>query len=276
MKEPTLSEKLRDARRLYGYYLLPILAIGSVLLLVFMVWVPQIKSITDSQKKLEEKTGTKDSLERKLTDLRNLDDAELTDMNYRIEYVLPSQKDPAWILAGISEIAADNKLAVSSIQTYPGPIATPSAATVSNLEFLKVIVNLTGPIEGIKNFVGTLSQSGRIYKVKELNIATGTRGQDINQPYSAEIDIKAFFQQYPEKIGKYEDPVPAISPSNKDVYKIISSDNFKIKGVNTPQSVQTVTPKVVEIPTPPTTVIITPQESTSSAQTATQSAQPTP
>ncbi len=248
---PAVTPKTKEKRTVYYYYLLPVLCLLLVTLLVVIVGIPEIQKIQTNIQDKQTKAELKEKLDKKIKQLDEIDMNDFNIKNDKLSYILPSEKDPGWIFAGISQVAADNGVTVTSIQTSPGPLSRNSIGEEKpTLDFVRVLVNVKGSLDGIKSMINTLANTGRLYKTKELTIQPPTED---DASYKGDLELKAYFQQFPAgSLVREGELVQGLTEQQKNIFNQI--EGFEIKGRIFPSDMpisQTVTEtKIVPSPTP--------------------------
>lgn len=244
---PAATPKTKEKAKTYYYYLLPVLCLLLVTLLVVIVGIPEIQKIQTNLQDKQTKAELKEKLDKKIKQLDEIDMSDFNTKNDKLSYILPSEKDPGWIFAGISQVAADNGVTVTSIQTSPGPLSRTSIGEEKpTLDFVRVLVNVKGSLDGIKSMVNTLANTGRLYKTKELTIQPPAVD---DASYKGDLELKAYFQQFPAgSLVREEDLVQGLTAQQKDIFNQI--EGFEIKGRIFPADMP-ITPTVTETKTVP-------------------------
>lgn len=249
MAHPPVTSKNKDKNKTYYHYLLPVLSILLVTLLVVIVGIPEVQKIQDDWINQQTKTALRDRLNKKIKQFEEINRSDFSTKNDKLSYILPSEKDPGWILSGITQVAADNKVAVTSIQTAPGPLSRSLGDVKPTLEFVRVLVNVQGSLDGIQSMVNTLANTGRLYKTKELSIEPP--GGDTTL-YKGDLELKAYFQQFSSgSLTQEGDPVEGLTPKQKAIFDQI--EGFEIKGrifPTTPVNPTVTETKTVPLPAP--------------------------
>ncbi|HKZ34788.1 MAG TPA: hypothetical protein VJ179_02915 [Patescibacteria group bacterium] len=223
-----ITEQAGSKIELYKYYVIPFIAIGCVALLFFFIVIPQMNTITDARKTLSEEKGKLLKLQTKVEDLKSIEkDREyLQEMRNTVNAAIPTMKDPALVISELTDLAFDSNTVITAVQMSPGPIATPSAATRSNMEFTRVAVVFEGLFTDIKTLLEKISQAAPLLGVTDVEV---TAEDDPTLPSTATIEMRAYYQSLPESLGEYEDPLPRLTEADVDVLKKVAT--YQLYGI---------------------------------------------
>lgn len=217
MAEPkTIAEQLR----IYRIYLAPALVGLVVFALLVVVVKPKILDILAVRSEISDLRVKLGNLTQKLATLENLDKKDLKERFLVTNEALPSEQDVAGFLAGMERLAAESGVLVEKVELSPETVASASASYFHSRAILK------GRLENIKDFLAKMSFSRRVLRVKTVSLSASS--QEIATPsmVMATLSINVFFEPLPAFLGEADEPLPALSQKDKEIFEEIANFSF--------------------------------------------------
>jgi len=187
------------------------LILGGALVILLMVLKPLITQVQEKraeQKSLTEKLKVLD-LKRKTLD--GIDEQLITDRVMKMEGVFPSGKPIIQLLSNLSLVAANNGLVFGGISLKPGVLGEEESD--SSLKDISFGFKLEGTFKQINDFMYDLENTAPLMKIDEVSLSVKTNPLDKEREIlvAAEVEVSAFYQAPPEKLGRISAPVSLLS-----------------------------------------------------------------
>jgi len=180
---------------------------------------PKVVDIFQMRKKINEEKKKLVKLTQKEAFLESLDEYELTSKTQFLLKILPTERDIVWPLATLKLLASELNLEVNSIQTDLNENKL-DARLFSNGFSLGII----GDKENIKEFLERIKTTYPLMKIENLSISLQSESR-----FGANLKIKVFFLDLPEKIGSTEDPLPLVASAEEKIYQKVSGFSSPLK-----------------------------------------------
>lgn len=192
--------------------LMPIMIIIGCLVLFLSFILPQIQelfSIRDQENALRAQIN---SLQTKYNVIQNLDDTSLED-NFRIaSKALPSYKDYAGIITGISKAAAKSGVSLSDFSFSVGDLSTKSAMLTAPPS-ISISLSLRGNLELTKTFIKNLSHQSPLSEIISV---------EANKSSSTLI-TNFYYKPFPPLKFSADIPIEPLSNPNNELIQTLSS-----------------------------------------------------
>lgn len=208
-------EEVKSYYNKYKIYVLPIGIICASIFALFQVLLPQILSLSESQRDMGERQLRVQKLKDSVTTIKSLSD-ETLDKNLDVATgALPTNKDILRIYSGLSSAAERAKVSVDrfafgGINVYQNP--QDKALDVQNI---LVTVTVKGDRDSLEGYINQLYKTFPLIEVRSANFLIKEEQLD--------LQIAFYFKPYNTEIiaGTYE--IRAFTPSELDVLKTVES-----------------------------------------------------
>ncbi len=197
--------------RLYIYPL--VVGLSTVFMIVFVIY-PQTAKLFDNQKVQEDLNNKSQFLEAKAATLEALDDS---DLSKKVGYVLsayPSEPDFVNILGILQNVANQNGFSISALSVNP------TTSTSGGSQKYSVKMDAVGSRNLLPRFITSIESSGRLVRVKGIDISPGKGGDSI----SVNLDIEVLYALIPSGLGGTADtPLPALSDKDEQLITTLAT-----------------------------------------------------
>ena len=216
---------MKDLTKL-KYYLKPILAAVSSLIILGVVIIPQIIAYFDVRNKISNVDLRVNSLQAKAAELEAIDEGVYQKNLDTVFNALPKEKEIPLTMVALQSIITESGLILESIKLIDTP-----AATNSNSYLLNLFV--VGQKESLKTFLLGLLQSPRVLKLESIDAQSVKGGAGLE----AEIQISAYFDPASSVTTNLDQPLPKLNAAEEELLnKIIS----QLSANNLPISVENI------------------------------------
>lgn len=197
----------------------------SVLIIVFVIAPTTISYLRDRSAEIAAKKQ-RDFYTQKLNQLSSFNSSQYQDNLEIALKSLPGNKDIPESLTYLLNQLAINQLRLDNVSISEGLNSSP-------VESFTMRADVTGDLEGLKNFLNSLQTVPRLMQVEGLSFATSGDGQVL-----ATITINAYYKKLPTSIPPISTKLPVISASDDKLLEQLKSALNKNPGVvvdpNTP------------------------------------------
>lgn len=215
--------KRDDLSRFYQkfkIYIFPlVVGFSSLIMIVFIIY-PQTLNLIDSQKQQEDLLTKSHFLEAKAATLENLDDSDLA---RKVSYVLnayPQEPDFVNALGILQTDANQNGFGISALTVTPG------SKTAGSSQNYTVKMDAIGSRNLLSRFITSIESSGRLIKVKSIEISPGRDTDSAN----ISLEVEVLYGSIPSGLGSGADsPLPVLSSKDEELITTLA-------GFSTPQS----------------------------------------
>jgi hypothetical protein len=128
---------------------------------------------------------------------------------------LPPEKDVPRLISTVDKVAGDSGVAVVSFSLAPGIVATQSG---QKEESFSLKYTLAGSWENLGNFFTKIDAVLPLLAVEKIKLANSA-GQ-----FQAEVDLKTFTLNLPEKLGPVDEPVMVLTKEEEK--SLVDLDKF--------------------------------------------------
>ncbi len=209
--------------------LVPILTV----LIIFIFTVTVFRNTLSNLLKLREENKNMNTklaaLIKKSQLLQSLDDLEISKKVERLEEVFPSDKPVLSLFASLNQLALEENVAFGGIKLNPGRLEkiqpslaqdeaknAAAAATVesSDLQELEISFSIKGQLEDIADFIRQLEKNSPLTQIESMSLSL--------DGLVASLEVKVFYQDFPENLGLVEKPVPVLTEKEKEILAAIA------------------------------------------------------
>lgn len=204
MKKEALSKFYLKFR----LYIFPVVvALSSLIMVVFIIY-PQTLKLIDNQKTQENLITKSQFLEVKAAALENLNDSDLTK---KVSYVLnayPQEPDFVNVLGILQTDANQNGFGISALTVNSG------SGSPSSSQKYTVKLDAIGPRNLLSRFITSIESSGRLIKVKSIEISPGRDTDSAN----ISLEVEVLYASIPSSLGSGTDsPLPVLSDKDEQL-----------------------------------------------------------
>jgi Tfp pilus assembly protein PilO len=192
----------------YQSLVMPIL----LLILISFSWrflVPrfnQARALYEGIQKDKQKIA---SLEAKVSELKSLNEFELSEKSEVLLSAIPSEKNVVGVMISIEKTAEENGVQIGSISVSPGEIATQSAKKVT-LEEMGFEMKIKGDIEKFIAYLKAVSETLPLMNVQNIKISLVD-----NRQANVGCVLKGYFAGLPVSLGRIDAPVAKLSSKDE-------------------------------------------------------------
>ncbi|MFH1840953.1 MAG: hypothetical protein ABH807_02255 [Candidatus Shapirobacteria bacterium] len=182
-------------------------------LLTFLVIKPKIAEIIATRQQIETNHQELALLTQKLELLKRLNDSDLKTKTEKAIRLLPSQSDPANLLAVFQFVAQENQVTLGEIKAVLGA-SSPAIVSAGKQAVSESTFNLfvEGGLTQVKNFIAAFASTPPLIKIE------ADLDQDLESKLTtANLIVTTYFLPLPEKIASVDDPLPQLTPSEEKV-----------------------------------------------------------
>ena len=209
------------------YLLLPILTIAVLLLLGKNFFLPSLNKAKAIRKDNQALIARKQRMDEKVTELGSLDKEALKKQVESLMEIVPTEKDPATLIAVLKKSAEEYNLDLGAFKLDPGEIGTAEAdlarvektdtkaekskkstkSLLYQVEEALLSLNIVGEEEDVLKWLSSLSQTAPLVKISSFHIVYANDSDKT----SLAINCQYFFNKLPEVLGAIDAPLPEIS-----------------------------------------------------------------
>lgn len=225
LEEIINQEKIREN-------LVPILTVMIIFFLTITVFRNTLSSLIKLQGNNKQLGERLTLLTKKSQLLQSLDEAEISSKVAKLEEVFPSDKPVLSLFASLNQLALEENVAFGGIELAPGRLqktktdrqnqttSNPAPAvgtSVGGLQEIDIGFTIEGPLEDIADFIRQLEKNSPLTQIETLSLSL--------DGLQASLQVKIFYQAFPESLGLIEKPVPVLSEKEKEILAAI--DDFR-------------------------------------------------
>lgn len=160
------------------------------------------------------------SLEAKVSELKTLNEFELSEKSEVLLSAIPSEKNVAGAMISIEKTAEENGVQIRSISVSPGEIATQSAKKIT-LEEMGFEMKIKGDIERFIAYLKAVSETLPLINVQNIKI-----GLVDNRQAEVSCVLIGYYAGLPVSLGRIDAPVAKLSA--KDVTLLEQIRQFRV------------------------------------------------
>lgn len=185
--------------------LLFILLVAGLSIFTWVFIWPKASQVLMARKNLDQETVRLERLRVKVSDLKSLNEFELSQRAELVLKAVPAGKKFLEVLVNFNKLANNQGVVVESFRVLPGELA----ATQSGK--LTFTVSLLGSQEGVKNFLAEAEKSLPLVDIKKVKITTE---KDV---FQAELNFENYFFSLPATLGKLDSTLPKLTADEEKV-----------------------------------------------------------
>lgn len=191
----------------YRLYLFPaIVALSSLILIIFVIYPQAVKLITNQQVEGEILSKSK-LLETKAQALDSLDQADLEKkVNFALSF-LPADKDFVSALGLLQDLTLKSGFSTTSISLGSG-----SSKNV-NAQSYNLKLEILGPVTLLPILISNIENSSRLMRVSSLDISA----KGASQAVTISLDIDVLYLSAPTDFGSIDSPLPSLSEKDDEI-----------------------------------------------------------
>ncbi len=203
------------------WFTLVSIEIAFVVMLAFLVIVPQFNAINEARDNLAAQQALLDNLKNKSDLLTNFT-FQFAQKDELIRQVLPPTKDVGIMLASIRQIAQGSGVETTGYSLTPGELVDTAVSPnppANSIPSVVVEMTINGTPLSIQKFLSSINQSLPLKSIENLQVVrnvVATRA-DITQILETKLTMKVYFLPTPS----IKDPSPQLSPIDKDQAKVL-------------------------------------------------------
>lgn len=184
--------------------------IASVVILVLVV-IPQLLTYLNIRSQISDIINRSGKLEAKAQSLEAIDE-NVSEENLKLVFaVLPSDRNVPSAVTVLQSLIARSGLTLKST-SYS------SAARGSSKDSFQLNVTVTGQISGVRSFLISLKDSGRVFQVESISVRFQKSGSQVE----AEIPITVFYSASLGKAGALDTEPPKLNDKEEKLLMDLS------------------------------------------------------
>lgn len=209
-------------------YIVPLLVVVSVLLLIPLVFLPQVQRIRDKNLEVQSAGRRLKVLNTKIEDLNQIDEVVETEKLVEMEKVIPSDKQLASLVVGVRGLASGSNLSVTGMELSPGRVSTQSAtlsaskrtkSELSQKEGTGLTFSLSLKGKKLQNFLKFFSN---IEKAKRLlGIESVQLSKEDKDMYKFDFEVAAPFREIKSSGDAIASPLPEFTSQHQSIYDFV-------------------------------------------------------
>ncbi len=207
------------------YYLKPILAAFSSLVILGVVIVPQIFAYFDVKDKISGVQSRTNNIQAKASELETVDTDLYRQNLEKVFTALPKEKEVPLAMVSLQNIITESGLILDSIKLIDTPVAVNANSYMLNLF-------VVGQKESLKVFLLGLLQSPRLLKLESIDAQSVKGGAGLE----AEIQVSVYFDPASTITTNIDQPLPKLSAGEEELLNRIisqlSANNLPISAEN--------------------------------------------
>lgn len=217
MLEQDLSLKTQFAQlKQYIPLVFPVIALGTVVLLLVKILLPETLSVKEKFEKIDEDKVKIFELEKKLAILNEFEKETLVDLISKSQILIPTSEDLASLLINLSSLAEKSGVNISNFDF--------EAVNLGSGGGVKFKITLVGGEEQLFNFFRLMEDpTKRILSIEEISLSV--KGKQAFQEvgiYNVDLDILAPYSSFPQNVGGVKEAIPELSDSQREIIEQIS------------------------------------------------------
>lgn len=167
-------------------------------------------------------------LRKKSETLSSFDEISLIDQVNKLNYILPSEKSVAGLMASLDLVSQEASVSIKKITFSPGNVS--SDKTKVNKENFDVSLEIQGKTEQIKNFLVKLKDSLMAFNVKGIKILK-TKAQEGSGFARADLILTVYYKTVTQKLGEITKPVTLLTKEEEKL--LLKMENISLPSVET-------------------------------------------
>ncbi len=200
----------------YRTFILPTAAILVSLIIVVVVMIPQLLLTLGVYKDIDAVKNKNLILDEKIKALQQLNtEEEKKNINIALS-ALPQDPNVPGAISQILLLLNNNRLTLDGV-SFSVPQTTSSKSLTAQSYNIKV--DLSGSIDGFKNFISQTKDAQRIIRINALETISGQDPSKIQ----ATVTVSTYYASLPTTIDDIEKPIQVLSQKEKDLLIKISS-----------------------------------------------------
>lgn len=191
----------------YRLFIFPaIVALSSLILIIFVIYPQAVKLITNN--KIEgEIINKSDLLSSKTQALESLDPADLkTKVDYLL-YSYPTDKDFVSAMALLQNLTQSAGFNVVSMS-----LGSSSQAAATDQSY-SLKLDILGSTTQLPILLSSIESSARLMRVSNVEVVTGKDAQGV----SISLNVDVLYSAAPKEFGSIDSPLPALSDKDEEI-----------------------------------------------------------
>lgn len=187
----------------YQIFIWPLLGTAISVSLLVLVILPQLFKVIETNTKIEDTSTKIIALNKKVTDLKQINLTEYKNNFDKLNIVLPAEADITSAIGQVQSLTAN-----SHIQMTGFSIALPNKDIAA--ESFSIKLEFAGDFSSINNFIAQVKSAPRLMTISRIDL-TSTR----DGGFDVITDLQTYFSQQKAALSAIEDPVTLLSDSEK-------------------------------------------------------------
>ena len=218
-------------------YIVPVLVLVTTVLLVPLVFMPQLARIKDKNLTVKRGNDRLTALNNKIKVLEAIDENDESLKLIEMENVVPSEKNLDQLVVGVRNLAAQSDLKVIEFKLKPGKVATSSATTSATKKSKQAAAKvknkeekdkttftllLNGDLANINKFLAKIEKAKRLLGINVIATKRETSGAHL-------FDFEVFtpFRGAKSQGDVVAASLPALKPEHLEIYDfVIQLENY--------------------------------------------------
>lgn len=181
------------------------------ILLIGLVIIPTIYSYLQNRSAVEKINKEKSLYEKKLSDLKSLDEQSYQNDLAVIMKALPDNQDIPESLTYLLSAISNNRLRIDNLF-----VSNSDGEGTGDSFTLKI--DVTGDINQVKALINDIRNQPRLMKITGLSFTTSERGE-----FTTSLTVEVYYKKLPETIPNSLSPLPTISATDEKLLSEIRS-----------------------------------------------------
>ena len=233
LSDVTLKSVLRIRRFLY----VPLISVILIVVLTFVVVVPNFRQIFTLRKEIAEAQEEFDRLTVKKETLESLEREVLDGQVEKLLEALPSEQAYLVWIRTLNSIAQNNNITLDSFGLSPGSVATSSSlprvgqdtdadpgrqvSASSNLRNVALGFGISGSLNSIQSFFSDLESALPLIRIGNIEVMGSSQFSRLG----AEFSIFLFYAPLPSQLGTVSRPILKLNEAEEELYASLLSFN---------------------------------------------------
>jgi len=190
--------------------------------LMFVGWfylIPKANEVLEAKNTLGQQEKRLSRLRAKLADLESLDETGLQERFDSSLKAIPEKKVPVSVMTILREEALGKGLLVNSLFVSPGEISA-TASAHSALDKISFKMQISGPLNGVLDFLKDLSNALPLMAVRQIGISLN------DEVTNTSLVIESYSLPLPTTLGPLDSPVSKLTPEEEKTLREISQFRY--------------------------------------------------
>lgn len=207
---------IREFYYKYRIFIIPVVVGLICLIVIAVVIIPQTIELFKEKDTVGTLNNRITTLNNKTTELGNLDENKLNQDLMTALTVLPTERDVPQAMAVLQNLIAKSNLSLTST-SYS------TSAKASDQSNFSLTISVMGSIVSTRNFLNTLSEGSRIFKVESISL----KFLPDSTVASVDLPLTVFYQPTPKVALTIDQPVAKIDANEAELLNSLSKFAFQ-------------------------------------------------